>query len=333
MKAIVYAKYGPPDVLQLKEVEKPVPKDNEVLVKVYAASVNPYDLHFLAGKPYFIRLTGAGLLKPTYKILGADIAGQVEAAGSSAKQFQPGDEVYGQGNFGAFAEYVCVPENRLALKPSNLTHEEAATVPMTALTALQGLRDIGHIQPGQKVLIYGASGGIGTYAVQIAKYFGAEVTAVCSTRNLDMVRSIGADQVIDYTREDFTQDGQRYDLILATAGYRSIFDYKRALRPRGIYILAGGSGVQLFQGVFLGPWMSMTGNRKMRLFVEKPGTKDLLFLKELLEAGKVKPVIDRRYTLKEVAEALRYLEKGHARGKVAITVKHTNNPDSYRDRR
>jgi NADPH:quinone reductase-like Zn-dependent oxidoreductase len=326
MKAIVYTKYGPPDVLQLKEVEKPTPKENEVLVKVHAASVNHPDWAFLRGKPFYLRLI-TGLLKPKNKILGADIAGRVEAVGGNVKQFQPGDEVFGDISsfaWGGFAEYVCARENGLGLKPANISFEEAAAVPMAAVVALQGLRDQGQIQPGQKVLIVGASGGNGTFAVQIAKSFGAEVTGVCSTRNLDMVRSIGADQVIDYTRKDFTQSGQRYDLILAFAGYRSIFDYKRALSPKGIYVSSGGSPAQSYQAMFLGPFISMTGSKKMgALFVRQP-QKDLVFMKELIEAGKVVPVIDRRYPLSEVAEALRYYGEGHSQGKVVITVEHNN---------
>jgi NADPH:quinone reductase-like Zn-dependent oxidoreductase len=321
MKAIVYEKYGPPDVLQLKDIAKPTPKDNEVLIKVHAASVNYSDWAFVRGKPFLIRFMGGGVLKPKHKILGADVAGRVEAVGRNIKQFRPGDEVFGDLSvcgWGGFAEYVSVPENALALKPANLTFEEAAAVPavpQAAVVALQGLRDEGHAsrQPGQKVLINGASGGIGTFAVQIAKFFGAEVTGVCSTRNLDMVRSIGADQVIDYTQEDFTQNGQRYDLILDIAAYRSISDYERALSPKGIYILAGGSVARILQA-------SMTGNEKMVNFQVRPNQKDLVFMTELLEAGKVAPVIDRRYPLNEVAEAVRYYGEGHARGKVVITM-------------
>ena len=323
MKAIVYTKYGPPDdVLELKEVEKPTPKDDQVLVKVHAASINYCDWAFVRGEPFLARLW-SGLLKPKYKIPGADVAGRVEAVGRNAKQFQPGDEVFGElGLFGlgAFAQYVSVPENALVLKPANISFEEAAAVPYTAITALQGLRDNGQIQPGQKVLIVGASGGIGTFAVQIAKSFGAEVTGVCSTRNLDMARSIGADQVIDYTQEDFTKSGQCYDLILAANGYHPISDYKRALSPKGIYVMVGGSMAQMFQAMLLGPWISMTGSKKMGALMAKPNQEDLVFMKELLEAGKVVPVIDRRYPLSEVAEAIRYLEEGHARGKVVITM-------------
>jgi len=326
MKAIVYTKYGPPDVLQLKEVEKPAPKDNEVLVKVYAASANPADWHMLRGEPFLARLN-AGLFKPKNTILGIDIAGQVEAVGNNVTEFQLGDEVFGDcGWGGGFAEYVCVTEKNLGLKPTNITFEEAAAVPVAAVTALQGLRDKGQIQAGQKVLINGASGGVGTFTVQIAKSFGAEVTGVCSTRNLDMVHSIGADQVIDYTQEDFTQNGQRYDLIIDNVGNRSVSDFKRSLSPKGICVIIGFSSlVLLFQHMFLGPLISMTGSKKIGLMgTANVNKKELGFLKELLEAGKVVPVIDRRYPLSEVAEAIRYLEEGHARGKVVITLEHHN---------
>jgi len=321
MKAIVYERYGSPDVLELKEVEKPVPKDNEILIKVYAASVNDWDWGLLRGKPFVNRLL-FGLLKPKIKILGVDIAGQVEAVGRNVKKFQPGDEVFGDISgcgWGGFAEYVCALENALSLKPASITFEEAAAVPQAAVLALQGLRDKRQIQPGQKVLINGAGGGAGTFAVQIAKSFGAEVTGVDSTSKLDMMRSIGADQVIDYTREDFTKNGQRYDLILDFAAYHSIFDYKRALSPKGIYVMVGGSSARIFQVMFLGPWVSMTGSKKMGILMHKPN-KDLAFMKELFEAGKVVPIIDRRYPLNETAEALRYFGEGHARGKVVITV-------------
>jgi NADPH:quinone reductase-like Zn-dependent oxidoreductase len=322
MKAIVYTEYGAPDVLQLKEVEKPTPRDDEVLIKVHAASVNAADLHLLGADPFLIRLS-SGLLKPKHTILGAAIAGRVEAVGRNVKQFQPGDEVFGDISgcgWGGFAEYVCASEDALVLKPTRLSFEEAAAVPMAAVTALQGLRDKGQIQAGQKVLINGASGGVGTFAVQIAKSFGADVTAVCSTGKMDMVRALGADQVIDYTQEDFTHNGQRYDLILAANGYHSIADYKRALSPKGMYVMTGGSGVQLFQAMLLGPWISMTGSKKMGNLLAKPNNKDLVFMKELLEAGKVVPVIDRRYPLCEVPDALRYLGEGRAKGKVVITV-------------
>jgi NADPH:quinone reductase-like Zn-dependent oxidoreductase len=322
MKAIVYEKYGPPEVLQLKEVDKPTPRDNEVLVEVHASSVNFNNLAQVKGEPYLARLA-FGFLKPKHKIPGGDLAGRVESVGTNVTQFQPGDEVFGDVcgcSFGAFAEYVCVPENELAPKPANLSFEQAATVPQAALVALQGLRDKGQIQAGQKVLINGASSGNGTFAVQIAKSFGAEVTGVCSTRNVDMVRSIGADRVIDYTKEDFAENEGRYDLILATMGFRSIYDYKRALSPEGIYVMAGGSMKQIFQAMLLGPFLSMTGSRKLTNISHRTSQDDLVFMKKLLEAGKVKPVIDRRYPLGEVPEAHRYYDGGHARGKVVITV-------------
>lgn len=319
MKAIVYTKYGSPDVLQLKEVEKPVPGDNEVLIKIRAASVNAYDWHFLTADIFLIRFMGGGMLKPKYTRLGADIAGRIEAIGRNVKQFQPGDEVFGMVR-GGFAEYTCFLEDALVSKPSNLSFEAAAAVPMAGVTALQGLRDEGRIQSGQKVLINGASGGVGTFAVQVAKFYGAEVTAVCSTRNLDQALSIGADHVIDYTKEDFTRSGNQYDLIFAANGYHSLSDYKRALTPKGIYVMAGGSKAQIFQAMLLGSWTSETGGRKMGGVSAKRSQKDLSILKELLEAGKIVPVIDKRYPLNETAEALRYLGEGHARGKVVITV-------------
>jgi NADPH:quinone reductase-like Zn-dependent oxidoreductase len=326
MKAIVYTEYGPPEVLQLKEVEKPTPKEDEVLIKVHAASVNYADWAFVRGKPFLVRLMGTGLLKPKNTILGADIAGRIEAVGRNAKQFQPGDEVFGdisECGFGGFAEYVSVPENALALKPTNITFEEAAAVPQAATTALQGLRDKGQIQPGQKVLINGASGGIGTFAVQIAKSFGAQVTGVCSTRKMDMVRSIGADQVIDYTQEDFTQKEQRYDLIIDIVANRSVSDYTRALSPKGNYVAIAFNPSSLF----LGPLISMTGGKKVGSLSAKPSVKNLVFMKELLEAGKVVPVIDRRYPLSEVAEAVRHYGERHAKGKIVITVEHNTNEE------
>lgn len=323
MKAIVCTKYGPPNVLQLKEVDKPTPRDNEVLVKIHAASLNAADLETLRGV-FLIRFVAP--LKPKYKILGSDIAGQVEAVGRNIKQFQPGDEIWGdlsRCGFGTFAEYVCIPENALRLKPAGMTFEEAAAVPTAAVVALQNLRDKRPIQPEQKVLINGAGGGVGTFAVQLAKYFGAEVTGVDSTSKLDLVRSIGADRVIDYTQEDFTKNGQHYDLILDVVVHRSVFDYKRALSPKGIVVMVGGSITRVFLNMLLGSLISMTGSKKMGLVMWKPNNKeDLDFLKELLETGKVVPVIDRRYPLSDVAEALRYLEEGHAQGKVVITVEH-----------
>jgi NADPH:quinone reductase-like Zn-dependent oxidoreductase len=326
MKAIVYEKYGSPDVLQFKEVEQPTPEDNEVLMKVIAAAANPLDWHAMRGAPFFVRFE-MGFPKPKNPILGADIAGRVEAVGSSVTQFQPGDEVFGEITTGGFAEYACAGEKRLAPKPINLSFEEAAAVPVVAFTALQGLRDTGKIQVGQKVLVNGASGGVGTFAVQIAKSFGTEVTGVCSTRNLDMVRSIGADHVIDYTKEDFTRTGQRYDLIYCTVGNRSAAAYRRALALNGICAVAGFTTMPhfLLQVIFLGALMSMTSSKKIgSMGVAQPNREDLLIIKELLETGKVVPVIDRRYSLSETAEAIQYLEQGHARGKVVITVAHSD---------
>ncbi len=323
MKAIVYTQYGPPDVLQFTEVAKPTPKDDEVLIKIHAASVNPLDWRLMRGKPLFARLMIGGLRKPKITRPGVDVAGQVEAVGRSVTQFKPGDDVFG-GCRGAFAEYVCAIEDKLALKPANLSFEEAAAVPVAALSALQGLRDKGRIQRGHKVLVDGASGGVGTFAVQIAKSFGAEVTAVCSTRNVDTARTIGADHAIDYTREDFTQSGQHYDLIMAANAYHSIFDYRRALSQDGIYVMVGGGWAQILQAMLLGPLLSLIGSKKMRFFMAKINNKDLVLLKGFLEAGKIIPIIDRRYPLSDVAEALRYLEEGHAQGKVVITVEHSN---------
>ena len=323
MKAIVRTQYGPPDVLQFMEVEKPTPKDSEVLIKLCAASVNPLDLFLLRGAPLIRSIPG--LRTPKCKIVGCDIAGRVEAVGRNVKQFQPDDEVFGVTGFegGGFAEYVCAIEDKVALKPANRSFEEAAAVPIAALTALQGLRDKGGIQRGQKVLVDGASGGVGTFAVQIAKSFGAEVTAVCSTRNVDTARSIGADHVIDYTREDFAQSGRHYDLILGANAHHSIFDYRRALSQDGIYVLVGGGVVRIIQGMLMAPLVSRIGRRKMRFFIANINQKDLVFLKELLEARKIVPVIDRRYPLSGAAEALRYLEEGHAQGKIVITVEHS----------
>ena len=324
MKAILYTNYGPPEVLQLKEVEKPTPRDHQVLVKVHAASVNALDWRPFTMPSILIRLMSGGLSKPKDPSVGVDVAGQVEAVGSKVTEFQPGDLVFGVAP-GAFAEYVCNGESKFALKPANVSFEAAAAVPVAALTALQGLRDKGKIQPGQKVLIDGASGGVGTYAVQIAKAFGAEVTAVCSTRNLDMLHSIGADHVIDYTREDFTKNGQRYDLILAVNGYHPILNYWGALSPNGICVVAGGSFSQIFQAMLLGPLASRISSKKIGFQgIATTSKEDLLVIKELLAAGKVFPVIDRRYPLREVAEAIKYLIEEHARGKVVITVEQNN---------
>ncbi len=306
MKAIVYTQHGPPNVLQIREVARPEPRKDQVLVRVYAASANTLDL-----------------LKRINKVPGADIAGRVEAIGEAVTQFQPGDEVFGvPARFaGGFAEYTCVPEGRLARKPAKLSFEAAASVPVASMTALQGLRNKGKIRPGHKVLINGASGGVGTFAVQIAKSFGAEVTGVCSARNLAMARSLGADHVIDYAREDFTQNGQRYDLIIGVNGYHSILDYRRALAPRGRYVAIGGSKSQVIQGILVGPVLSTIGSKKMGFMgIARPNQEDLVTVKELVEAGKVTPVIDRSYPLAEAAEAMGYLAEGHAQGKVVITV-------------
>jgi NADPH:quinone reductase-like Zn-dependent oxidoreductase len=327
MKAILYHNYGSPDVLKCEEVEKPTAEDDQVLIKVHAASLNALDSHLRSADIFLVRL-GGGLLKPKDQRLGHDLAGRVEAVGRNVTQFQPGDEVFGTG-VGALAEYACAGEDAVVLKPTTVTFEAAATVPIAALTALQGLRDHGQIQPGQKVLIQGASGGVGAFAVQIAKLFGAEVTAVCRTRNLDMVRSIGADRAIDYTQEDFTRNGQRYDLILAVNGYHPIWAYRRALSPTGIFILVGASSAYLFkamlQTMILGPMFSRAGGQKMGFMgMAKINQKDLVLVKELLEARKVVPVIDSHYPLSEAAEAFRYYEEVHARGKVVITVEHNN---------
>jgi len=325
MKAIVYTKYGPRAVLQLKEVAKPIPKDHQVLVQVQAASANALDFRRFTSASILGRFLDGALLKAINTVLGVDIAGRIEAVGAAVTQFQPGDEVFG-GCTGAFAEYACADENQVAPKPANLSFEAAAAVPVAALTALQGLRDKGQIQPGQQVLIHGASGGVGTFAVQLAKAFGAEVTAVCSTRNVDMARSIGADHVIDYTQEQFSRNGRRYDVILAVNGNHPLQDYWRALRPSGIAVVLGGSLAQFFQGVLLGPLVSRIGRKKVRSFIARINQTDLVFLKELLEEGLVVPVIDRCYPLRETASAIRYLVAGHARGKVVITVdqKHTS---------
>lgn len=319
MKAVLRTRYGSPDVIQIKDVDVPAPKDKEVRIEIRAASVNAYDWHCLTADVFLLRLMGEGLFKPKDPRLGADVAGRVEAVGGNVRQFKPGDEVFGTID-GGFAEYACAPESAVALKPVNLSFEEAAAVPMAGYTALQGLRDKGRVQPGQRVLIQGASGGVGTFAVQVAKWLGAEVTAVCSTGNVETARSLGADHVIDYTKEDFTQSGQRYDLIFAANGYHSLSAYKSALAPKGVYCAVGGTPAQIFQALLLGPWMSSAGGRKLGALVAKRSQKDLTVLKDLLEAGKVVPMIDKRYPLSEAAEALRYLGAGHARGKVVLVM-------------
>jgi len=323
MKAIVISQYGPPDLLQFREIRTPAPADNEVLVKICAASANPLDWHIVRADPFFVRLF-TGLFKPKSQLLGSDFAGRVEAVGKDVRQFRPGDEVYGAKGFkgGAFAEYVCATEGQLAPKSASVSFEDAASMPVAAITALQGLRDRGHIRQGQNVLVDGASGGVGTFAVQIAKSFGTEVTAVCSTSKMDTALSIGADLVIDYTQEDFTRNGKRYDLILAANAFHSIFDYRRALSADGICVKAGGK--PSFQGMFLdmfvAPILSMLGRKKTCGVFAKMNQGDLRILTEMLETGMIIPVIERRYPLCDVAEALRYLEEGHARGKVLITV-------------
>src|SRR6187549_3509646 len=320
MKAIVRETYGPPDVLHLADVPVPTLGDDDVLVGVRAASANAGDWHLLRGTPFPFRLV-AGLRTPRFKIIGTDVAGHVEAVGRHVTQFRPGDEVFGELSrcgYGAYAEFAVAPEKALALKPANVSFEEAATLPTAGCTALQGLRK-GRIHRAQRVLINGASGGVGTFAVQIAKSFGTEVTAVCSTRNVDMVRSIGADHVIDYTTDDFAAHGRRYDLILAANGDRSIWDYRRALSADGCYAMTGGSNRQLTDALLFGPLLSI-GRQQFGNVLVKPNQRDLLVLKELCETGKVKPVIDRRFPLSEVASAVRYVEDGHARGKVVVTL-------------
>jgi NADPH:quinone reductase-like Zn-dependent oxidoreductase len=323
MKAIVRHTYGSPDVLELAEVETPTPKDDEVLIKVQAASVNAADWRMLRAEPFLARLD-VGLVRPRNKILGFDVAGSVEAAGRAVTQFRPGDRVFGNLfdlRGGAFAEYVAVPERLLVQKPANLTFEQAAAVPLAAVTASRGLRHYGQIKPGHKVLINGASGGVGSFALQIAKALGAEVTAVVSPQNLELARSLGADHVIDYSREDPLAGAEgRYDVILAVNGYQPIAAYRRALRPGGNYVMAGGSAAQFFQAMLLGAWTFRNGDRKLSMLETKPSQEDLAFVADLIEAGQVMPVVDRCYPLEEVPEAIRYLEAGHVRGKVVIRV-------------
>jgi NADPH:quinone reductase-like Zn-dependent oxidoreductase len=325
MKAIVRSEYGSPDVLELADVDPPVVGDDGVLVRIRAASLNAADLDYLYGKPFLTRM-GTGLRRPRNRGLGLDAAGQVEAVGGDVAQFQPGDEVFGDltaFGYGAFAEYACAPERAWAHKPAGMTFEEAATVPQAAILALQGLRGRGRrVQPGHKVLVNGASGNVGPFAVQIAKAFGAEVTGVCSTGKIDLVRELGADHVIDYTREDFTRGGRRYDWIVDVAGNRSILECRRALKPGGVYVMVGGPTARILAALVLGPVISLAGSRKMGLMLWwKPFKReDVAFLVELIEAGTVAPVIDRRYPLGEVADALRYLEEGRARGKIVITM-------------
>lgn len=323
MKAIVRSEYGSPDVLELAEIAKPVPGEDELLVRVHASSVNMADVDYMLGRPSIARL-GTGFRKPRNRLLGLDLAGVVEEVGRNVKGLQPGDEVLGdltEHGYGAFAEYACAAEGAFALKPAGLTFEEAATVPQAAVMALQGMRAKQRIQIGQKVLINGAGGNVGPFAVQIAKSFGAEVTGVDSTPKLDMLRSIGTDHVIDYTEVDYTKTGHRYDRIFDLAAFRSIFESKRALSPKGIYIMVPGTTRGMFQSMFLAPLVSMAGAQKVGMLMWKPfETEDVTFLRQLLESGHIKPVIDRRYPLSEVPEALRYQEEGRTRGKIVITV-------------
>ncbi len=324
MKAMVFREYGPPDLLHLEEVDKPVPKDNELLIRVHAASVNALDWHFLRGKPFLVRLE-YGLRRPKRTILGYDIAGTVESVGRNVTRFKPGDEVFGGLGFtlGGFAEYACIAEDGfVALKPLQTTFEQAAAVPAAAVTALKGLRDRGHIQSGQKVLINGAAGGVGTFSVQIAKSFDTEVTGVCSSRNLDLVRSIGADNVIDYTHEDFTRTGQTYDLVLDNVGNRSVSDLARILVPGGISVGVGftSMGHMLTQSLLAPAVARVTGKKILGASGDKPTAENIQFLKGLLESGNVVPTIDRKYPLEKLAEAIAYVEAGHARAKVVITL-------------
>jgi NADPH:quinone reductase-like Zn-dependent oxidoreductase len=325
MKAAVYTKYGPPDVLQIQEIAKPTPTDDEVLIKIQAVSVNRSDWEALIGKPLWVRMLG--LRKPRRQVLGSDIAGRVEAVGRNVKRFQPGDEIFGDiiGRMGGFAEYVCVRGKSLALKPAGMTFEEAAALPQAAVIALQGIRDKGEVKPGQKVLINGAGGGAGSFAVQFAKLYGAEVTGVGSAGKLNFMRSLGADHVIDYTRQDFTKTGKQYDMILDVIAQRSVFAYKRALNPNGRYFAVGGSVPTALQILLLGPLIRRATGKKIRYLVVQPNPRDLVHITELCEAGKIVPVIDRVYPLSEVPEALRYLGEGRAKGKVVINVEQNNN--------
>jgi NADPH:quinone reductase-like Zn-dependent oxidoreductase len=320
MKAVVYTKYGSPDLLQLKEVERPTPRDDEVLIRIHAVSVNRSDWEGLTGTPMYARL--GGLRRPRHQILGSDVAGRVEIAGKSIRRFRPGDEVFGDisVHMGGFAEYVCVPERVLALKPAGMTFEEAAAIPQAGLIALQGIRDKGHVQSGQKVLVNGAGGGAGSFAVQLAKLFGAAVTGVDNTDKQDFMRSLGAEKVIDYTQEDFTKSGHQYDLIMDVVASRSVFDYKRALRPNGNYFAVGGSMGTFFQILFMGPWIRGTTGKRIGILAVRPNLEDLVHIAGLCEAGKIVPVIDRRYRLSEVPEALQYLGEGHVKGKLVIIV-------------
>jgi NADPH:quinone reductase-like Zn-dependent oxidoreductase len=320
MRAIIFDHYGPPQDLRLQEIPKPVPKEREVLVKIVASSVNAADWHLMRADPFLVRLA-FGLFRPKIRVLGADIAGHVEAVGSGVARFKPGDAVFGDlsaSGWGAFADYACVNEGALHVKPPRATFEQAAATPLAGMTALQALRSGGEARPGRTVLVNGASGGVGTFAVQIARAQGAVVTAVCSPRNVELARSLGADRVLDYTQEDFTGRAERYDLIVAANGYHPLSDYRRALAPMGSYAMVGGTGRQMAEALFLGPMLSMGGDRRLGNVMMKPDAQDLKILADLLEAGALKPVIDRSYSLGQVPEAIAYVESGHAQGKVVI---------------
>lgn len=320
MKAIIHRQYGPPDVVRLEDVEMPVPADDEMLVKVHAVSLNRSDWEGLIGKPLYARM--GGLRKPSQHILGSDVAGRVESVGRNYSQFQPGDEVFGEmwDYHGGFAEYVCTRGRAWALKPAGITFEQAAAIPQAGVIALQGIREQGQVRPGQKVLINGAGGGAGSFAIQLAKLYGAEVTGVDNTDKLEFMRSLGAEHVIDYTREDFTKNGKEHDLILDMIAYRSPFDYRRALEPDGSYYAVGGSVATLLQILLLGPWIKRSSGRKIRVLAVQRNQKDLLAITELCETGRIIPAIDRRYPLSQVPDALRYLGEGHVKGKIVITL-------------
>lgn len=322
MKAVVYHKYGPPDVLKVEDVETPSPKDNDVLIKVHATSVNSWDWDLLNGTPFLVRLVGGGLSKPKIHILGCDVAGTVEAIGKKVTQFKIGDEVFGDlsgGNWGGFAEYVCAQEKELTLKPAGISFEQAASLPQAAVMALQGIRDHGKVKPGHKVLINGAGGGIGSFAIQMAKELGAEITGVDSAQKFDIMKSLGANHVIDYKQEDFTKNGKQYDLVLDVVGHHSIYDYKRSLTPTGIYRMIGGPTPLIFQSVFVAPFITMFSKKKMGILAQETN-KDLAYLAELVETGKLDPIIDKVFPLSQTADALQYLGDGKALGKVVVTV-------------
>ena len=320
MKAVTYHNYGSPDVLKFEEVEKPAPTDDEILIKIHAISINGSDRENLIGKPLYSRI--GGLMRPGNKILGSDIAGRVEFAGKNNTEFKPGDDVFGEipGYHGGFAEYVCTHGKTMMLKPAALTFEQAAAIPQAGVIALQGIREKGQVQAGQKVLINGAGGSAGSFAIQLAKLYGADVTGVDNANKLDFMRSLGADHVIDYTQEDFTRNGKQYDLILDLIAHRSVFACQRALRPNGTYFFVGGSVAVLFQVLLLGPWIRKTTAKNIRLLAVPQNRKDLISITELCEAGKIVPVIDRQYSLSEVPEAFRYVGEGYAKGKVVITI-------------